>query len=93
MVARAEKDTMRPVPNGKGEVTDQVLDAIFTPAHISVQDQFRIRSIHGETLVAFGLELGYELGASVQTNVSDEVNPAIESEWLTLVLRFDGGLQ
>ena len=44
MIARAEQPLLRPIPNGKGEISDQALQAIFAPGVVGVKDQFDIRA-------------------------------------------------
>src|SRR5258708_27673091 len=42
MITGAEKVLLAPIPDRKGEVTDEVLDAILTPRSIGIKNQFGI---------------------------------------------------
>src|SRR5262249_5510435 len=45
MVAGTEQAALPPVPDGEGEVTEQILDALLAPNMVGVQEQFGVGGV------------------------------------------------
>ena len=58
VITRAKKTLPGAVPDGEGEVSEQVFDTILAPDLLGAQDQLDIGGIRGEAFVTVGLELG-----------------------------------
>src|SRR5947209_11486954 len=43
MISRAEKSSAARIPNGEGEIANQMLDAVFGPDSVGTRNQFYVR--------------------------------------------------
>src|SRR3989442_860182 len=85
LVARAKQAAARAIPNGKSEITEQVLDAVFTPDAIGAQQQF---DIGGAALDVFAAsrQLRDEVVLCIHARIRHDPHSAVEREWLLFVL-------
>ena len=93
MIAGAEKLLFGTIPDGERKVTDQALDALFSPHQIGAQNQFHVGSLRSEICVAFRCELRNQLVAGIHASVGDDPDAAVDGKRLALVLGLVGCLQ
>ena len=70
VVARAKEALPRPVPDGEGEVAQQMLDAILAPGLVGAQDQLDIGGVRERDFRDPGLGVGASSSRRASTRAS-----------------------
>src|ERR1051326_253569 len=90
-IARAKQLAPGPVPDGKREVTKQMIEAGFAPNFIGMQDQLSVVGVRG--LGAFNLKLVDQFDAAIDTHVRSQPHFSVTTQRLTFSLGFEGRAQ
>ena len=93
LIPRAEQTLSRLVPDGKREVAEQPADAIFTPYSVGAENQFDVRRVEGDVLLAPRPEVGDETLSGIDARIGDDPSLVVEREWLRLANRLLGDPQ
>ena len=80
------------VPNRKGKVAEQVMDAARVPHPVGMEDQVRVVCMR-ELAACIGFELMDELLTRVDPGIRRDPNAAIQTPRLLLFRHLDGGSQ
>jgi hypothetical protein len=84
VVAGAEEELAAAVPDGEGEVAEEVVDALLAPETVGAEEEV---SIGGGGEIGGGLpspaEFLLEFGAAVEAGVGDDGETAVKGEGLT----------
>src|SRR5438552_5262806 len=92
MITRAKQALTRPVPDGKGEVAEQVFDTLLTPRPVCSEEQFDICR-PGLDLLAPDGQLSDQLVLCVYARISNNPNTPVQREGLVLTVGFFSGLE
>src|SRR6516164_1064734 len=92
MIARAKQLPVGGVPERKGKIALQAIDAGCAPCCICAQNQITVRRIRTHVLLS-SLQFGDQFLARVEPGIRNDPVASLEIRWLPLVLRFVCGAQ
>src|SRR5438552_7529620 len=85
MIARTEQVLLEPIPDGKREITEQVLDTFFTPYPVGSKQQLNVSRSLLDVFAMRG-EFPHEVGLRIHARVGNDPNATVEREGLALAL-------
>lgn len=92
LVAGAEEGAVFPVPDGEGEIADQVVRQAFSPGVLGAQDQRDIGFGCVCTRIVVS-QFPREVVAGIDADITEDPGAFVEGQWLVLVQGFGGGAQ